>query len=161
MKKLLLLLMFAFESCNLLAQDCNLCGTWIGVFRVFLDGDNTTKRLYIDIKKTYRDKYVVRVKEVYTYNDQSSKTYYWHECMDVNANKNVITWKSFSHQIDDNEDGGYEKYYYVCTARVDNGILYFKQMVEGFYYGRNGEIIGEYNQPAYPTKELYKDEDNW
>ena len=169
MKKAFILLVALLGLSNCFAQECNLCGTWSGVFKVFLDGDNTTERPYIKIKR-YGDKYVIQVKEVYTYNDQSSKTYYWHECTEVNVNDNVISWRSFSHQSDDNEDGHWRhngkaidiaKYYNVCSARLDNGILYFTQTVEGYYYGRNGEKIGEYHQPAYPTKELFKDDDNW
>ena len=150
-------------------QGSELCGTWIGVYRVFLDGDNTTKKLLIKIK-SYGDKYVVQVKEVYTYDDQSSKTYYWHECTDVSVNNNTIRWKSFSHQIDDNEDGQQKyngtvidrtEYYYLCAASLENGILHFSQAVVGYYYGRNGNKIGEYHQRAYPTKDLYKEDDNW
>lgn len=167
MKKLLLFVIFTLVCCSISAQDCDLCGTWSGVFRLFNDGDNTTQRTYVKIKR-HGDKYVVQVKDVYTYEDQSSKTYYWHECTDVKVNGNLITWKSFSHQYDDDGQSKHNgrvidvaKYYYVCSARLDDAILYFTQKVEGYYYARNGELIGMYNQPAYPTKELFKNDDNW
>lgn len=166
MKKLLLLVIFTLVCCSISAQDCDLCGTWSGVFKVFNDGDNTTQRLYIKIKR-YGGKYVVQVKEVYDYEGQSSKTYYWHECTDVKVNGNLITWTSFSHQYEDGhlkQNGrviDIAKIYYVCSARLDDEILYFTQKVEGYYYARNGELIGEHHQPAFPTKELYKNDDNW
>lgn len=169
MKKAFILLFVLLGISNCFAQECNLCGTWSGVFKVFLDGDNTTERLYIKIKRN-GEKYTVRVKQIYIYDDQSAKTYYWHDCTNVHVNGNIIGWRSFSHQVDDNDDGHWKyngkiidvaKYYNVCTATYDNGILYFSQMVEGEYFGRNGGKIGEIHQPAYPIKELYKEEDDW
>ena len=168
MKKLLLFAIFSLVCCSISAQDCDLCGTWSGVFRLFNDGDNTTQRTYIKIKR-YGDKYVVQVKQVYTYEDQGSKTYYWHECTDVKVNGNLITWKSFSSR-ESNEDVNWKcngsvidvaKIYYVCSARLDDEILYFTQTPEIYCYARNGELIGMFPQQAFPTKELFKNDDNW
>lgn len=167
MRKTLLLIVTILGISNCFAQECNLCGTWSGVFKVFLDGDNTTERPFIKIRR-YGDKYVVQVKEVYTYNDQSSKTYYWHECTDVNVNDNVISWRSFSHQVDDWDGERHNgkliaksKHYKVCTATLDNGILHFSETITGDFFDRYGNKIGEFHQPAYPTKDLFKDDDNW
>ena len=168
MKKLILFSIVALLSCMaVVAQEQDpWVGTWSGVFRLFNDGDNTTQRMYIKIKR-YGDKYVVQVKQVYTYEDQGSKTYYWHECTDVKVNGNLITWKSFSHQLEDGDSKhngrviDVAKYYYVCSARLDDEILYFTQTPEIYCYARNGELIGMFPQQAFPTKELFKNDDNW
>ena len=149
------------------AQECDLCGTWTGVFKCFDDVlDNTTRRPYVRINK-YGDKYMVRVKDVYTYNDDSSKTFYWDDCFGVYVNSNTIYWKSYSHK-DDYWDGdtsnGKEialaKYYKVCTATMDNGVLHFSETIEGDYFDSYGNKIGEHHQP-WSTKDLYKDDENW
>ncbi len=168
MKKVLLMMLLALTFYNISAQECDLCGTWIGTSKVFLSGDDTVQKTYIKIKK-YGEKYTIRVKQVYTDNNQS-KTNYWNDCTNVYVNGNIIGWRSFSHQVDENDDGHWKhngriidvaKYYYVCTATFDNGILYFSQKVEGEFIGRDGGIIGKYDQPPYPIKELYKEEDDW
>lgn len=171
MKKLLLLASISsiLSITTLMAQDKDpWVGTWTGVFRVFTDGDNTTNRPYVKIKK-YGNKYVVQVKEVYTYNDESTKTYYWDKCYDVNVSGNSIHWRSFSHQVDDWSGSAKSngkiiadaQYYKVCTATLNDGILQFSEKIEGEFFDRKGNKIGEYLQPAFPTKDLYKDDDNW
>lgn len=148
------------------AQECELCGIWTGKFRVNYD-DYTVNQIYISINK-YGERYIVKVKEAYTYDDQSSKTYYWNDCTNVTVNGNVISWKSFSHDHDDWGDYRVNgvvvdrsKSYYKCTAVLDNGILLFSQTVEGIYFDKHGNVIGEHHQPPFPTKELFKEENNW
>ena len=169
MKRLILFALVVFSCCTKLnAQDYDpFVGIWTGVFRSFTNDDPTTNRPYVKIKK-YGEKYVVQVKEVYTYNDQSPYTSYWHECENVCVKGNSISWKSFSHQVDDWDGERHNgkliaksKYYRICTATLDNGILHFSESIMGDYFDRNGNKIGEHHQSAYPTKDLYKDEDNW
>ena len=134
-----------------------------------LDDEYPVDKVYIRIKK-YGDKYNVQVKEAYTYFDQSSKTFYWDQCYNVTVNGNTIRWKSFSHQTNDNDDGHWRcngkvidvaKFYKICSATLDNGILHFSEAIDGEFYDKNGNKIGEHHQPSFPIKDLYKDDEDW
>lgn len=43
----------------------------------------------------------------------------------------------------------------------NNGILHFSEAIDGEFYDKNGNKIGEYNQPSFPIKDLYKDDEDW
>lgn len=172
MKKIFTIILFIWVCSDIaLSQDCEICGTWINTARVFTNGDNTIRKRYIRIRQ-HGESYSVQVKDVYTYDAGNTKTYYWHECTSVSINGNLISWRSFSHDIDEWDYGekycngkmvGYAKYYYVCSASAHNGVLTFRHTPVGVYYDSNRNYIGEDTQPIQNVWEerMYKEDEDW
>lgn len=154
-------------------DDCELCGTWTTVDDI-RNGIAINNKIYVRINKQ-GDGYSVRVKEFYTYEDGSAKTYYWHDCVGINVSENSIQWNSFSHS-DSDWDGSDRingvriysaKYYKICSATVSDGVLHFRYTIRGDYYGKSGNIIGNYWNDDYNgnivwrTYDLFKDDPDW
>lgn len=178
-KSLLIIAVFcSLFSMQLRAQECKICGDWVGVFegsKMHPSEDRTVSaeyKLYIRIKKV-DDNFIVRVKDRLA--DGSSEFVYAPECIVQNVTQNKISWY-WDWGEDDN--GGYGwgtekgvKIAYVhcisyVSATLNNGILYYdggKEVCK--QCDRNGNVVSQYEKKnLYPTSSrvaLYKDDDDW
>lgn len=177
MKKILsLALLLLSLTTVVVAQECELCGTWTVTRRVFINEDNTTCKIFIRITQ-HGERYSVKVKELYTYDDGSTKNTYWHECNSISVSGNTISWESLSHVLgnDDYDDNDRingqriysAKCYYVCSATVHDEVLHLRYTVRADLYGRNGTLIGQqWNESVnggthYWEHDMYKDDPDW
>ncbi len=167
MKKLLLLVLLCSAHVVLcFAQsDCEICGTWSGVYNQpsIKMGDNPiSMQLFIRIRKNGQ-RFQVQIKEV---SKSTGKIYYHPTCNIISANDNFISW---------HEDGpidfctaSNETYYSVHNffeAHLLNGSLFISQtrcILK--YYDSNKNYLYEKETPPYKWMTnitTYKDDDNW
>ena len=175
MKKMVsaILLLLSLITPVFAQENCDLCGTWTTVVHIG-NGIAINNKIYVRINK-YGDSYSVRVKEFYTYEDGSTKTYYWQDCVGVNVSENSIQWNNLSHSDSDWNDSDringiriyLAKYYHICSATVSGGVLHFRYTIRGDYYGKSGNIIGNHWNKDYDgniiwrTYDLFKDDPDW
>ena len=176
MKKTFFLALFFLTLTAVAQEECSLCGMWTVTRRIMLDEDNSTDKIFIKIN-IHGERYSVKVKEFYTYDNGSTKTYYWHECNSVCVVGNTISWESLSHVLgeedfDDNDKINGQriysaKYYYVCEATEENGSLHFRYTVRGDLFGVKGNVVGHRwnrninGETSWQEYEMYKDDPDW
>lgn len=173
MKRIGLLLFFSIISLSEgVAQDCNLCGTWEGVYKILVPDPNPegdvleeSQKMVLRIK-IYGDDATIRVKSIPIKDPSNVK--YWSDCIVSYYDGNTIKWSSYNSTSYDwnNSDRKNGKiiycaeYTWIGSATFSNGCLRFSYYMHSSYKDKNGNEIGTHDTP---TKHLtmYKDEGDW
>lgn len=158
MKRLFLLAIIYILGGSVSAQDCPMCGDWVGVYVGGKYDRSENRRVEANWKMYIRIKnndghYSVRVKERLA--DNSRDFIYWTDCnvYEVKGNK-IILWEEFK------DDDFHENVYY--TIEYNHGILYFDGgIVYRTNYNSSGRVINKYEFSAMKPVTLYKEDDDW
>ena len=170
MKKLLFLILFCSTSiASVFAQECPMCGDWVGVFdypRYDKSKDrlvSAQKKMVIRIRKN-DDQYSVRIKTRYV--DSPGEYVYWTDWKLHQAyeNKIVLKWDVGK---SDNGGYGYGSFAYsidvvYATIEYRNGTLLFDGgTAYAKYYDKNGNLIEKNTYQFEEPLTLYKEDDDW
>lgn len=169
MKKALITLVCIICGLSASAQECTMCGDWVGVYS-FPKYDKANDRLvdaqrkmFIRIKKN-GEHYSVRIKTRYV--DEPGDYVYlteW-ELYSAYENKIVLKWEVGK---SDNGGYGYDSFAYsleVVYAAIEyrNGTLLFDGgTVYAQYYDKNGNLIKKNTYQFEKPFTLYKEDDDW
>lgn len=175
--KRLLFLVFVCHVCitNVFAQDCGLCGTWIGIAH-----DTTLKehpetgnvmpadeKLYVRIKQI-NGNYQVRMKAQIA--DGSRPFSYLPECRVTSVDGNTIKWSQDWGGNDDSNQStmqgvvvGRDTQIAYFTGILMDGVLRLSEIYIITYYDRQGRIITSKSFPVHYSNgvTLYKEDDDW
>lgn len=176
MKRALLLAFIALACVSIAgAQDCDLCGTWIGIaheaaLREHPETGNMMRvdeKLYIRIKQI-NGKYQVRMKAQIA--DGSRPFSYLPECKVTSVVGNTIKWIQ---DWEGNEGGnlgteqgivvGRDSQIAYFTAVLTDGVLKLSEEYIITYYDRQGREITSKSFPVSYSKgvTLYKEDSDW
>lgn len=154
----------------LVAQDCKICGDWIGTCSLDHEWDpvyktmtKKTYKIYVRIKQEEQNHFV-RVKLVPL---DGGETWYQEPCNIKYITSNSITWSVFLRDDSNWDDSdkyngltiGYAKYYHYYKVVSCDGYLCLTCQVIVQYYSRSGSFIGTDKGPFHIRTNIYKDDD--
>ncbi len=160
MKKLLILAVVRLIcTANIVAQECNLCGTWSGTYTFPYIGQ---KKIVLRINKG-NTKYRIRVKES---NIEGGDTYYYNNCIITSFSENYIKWYVETPMEYDGELNQYiQARMYFSVYFSDGVLLYSDEGRYTDYYNRSKQHIDRIDFPSPPylrNVELFNEEEgNW
>ena len=178
MKRILsLTLLYIAIATTSFAQECKMCGDWVGIYESSKPHPTEDRlipadhKLYIRIKKV-ENNIIVRIKDRVA--DNSAEFWYMNDwkISDFSDNRIILVWDT---GIDDNygegwgiKDGrrcAYRRDVVYASIELRQGILYFDGGTNYVtWYDSNDKIISTFNFPNHvPAKNvtLYKDDDDW
>ena len=171
-QKLFYILMLFCITYPMSAQECVLCGDWVGNFTdpYFPENDDVVK---VSFTRTIRitckdDNYDVKMKT--TRNDNNDVRYY-NGAQITHSDENSISWyyllmSSYDWDSSDKFNGvtiGHVDFYSCCKVIIDQGVLKYIEYHKRLYYDRRGNYIGEWTgrKSSYKNGILHKEEPNW
>ena len=172
MKRILFYILILFSiAYPMSAQECVLCGDWVGNFTdpYFPENDDVVR---VSFTRTIRitckdDNYDVKMKT--TRNDNNDVRYY-NGAQITHSDENSISWyyllgSDYNWDSSDKFNGvtiGHVDFYRCCEVIIDQGVLKYIEYHKRLYYNRSGHYIGEWKGSAsYVSGILYKEEPNW
>ena len=168
-----LILLLATIATQLAAQDCKICGDWIGIYKEQVpergsDGEidvvDKFVKIYIRINQ-YGEDLSIRVK---THPEKEpNELRYWSDCVITNKTDNSISFKSI---IDDDYDWDsndringhviYKAVYSgVCFLDFHNGKMELSSRLHVDYYDKANYWIGGEDFKFFPKTTLFQDND--
>lgn len=169
---ILLAFLLGMALIPLRAQDCKMCGDWIGTYTISIpdpdpDGGmiDENVKMYVRIKR-YGDDMSVRVKTHPVKDSNNIK--YWSDCNITDLTNNSISFTSFvtdSNDWDNNDriNGrviNKASYSVICRLCYQNGKMVMSRHFHVDYFDRNNYWI-DGNDYAFETISLYLEEDDW
>lgn len=176
MRKIILPVVFLLGvlmlSQSLVAQDCKMCGDWIGTCSLDHEWDPVYKTM---VKKTYRifvrikrvdENPIVRLKLIPT---DGGETWYQDPCNIEAFTTNSIAWSVFIRDDSDWDENdrlngiiiGSAKYYHYYEATYYSGYMHLTCKVVTKYYSRSGDYIDLDSGPIHINTNVYKDDEDW
>lgn len=172
MKKSIATFLFLVIGTIVSAQDCKMCGDWIGTYTIEVPDPNPdrgliheNRKMFIRIKQYGNDKSVrVKTTPVKEPNDIN----YWSECEITNSTDNSISFTSFvaeDYDWDNNDKTNgriiYKAtYYWVCSINYYSGKIVLSRRFHVDYYDKYNSWIDDHDA-SYETITLYQEDDDW
>ena len=164
--------LLGMASIPLCAQDCKMCGDWIGTYTISIpdpdpDGGMIDQhvKMYVRIKQFGED-LSVRVKSYPV--DEPNNVKYWSDCEITNTTTSSISFTSYaddSYEWDNTDKK---------NGRIIYKALYFRECVLDYYSGKivlslhfHVDYYDRYNSWidghdfGYETITLYQDDEDW
>lgn len=171
-KTIFFLLLFLFFEAIATAQDCKMCGDWIGTYTISIpdpepDGGMIDQNMKMLIRiKQYGDDMSIRVKTFPVNEPNDIK--YWPDCEITNATDNSISFTSsagdsFDWDNNDRKNGrviNKASYYCMCILDYRNGKIVLSRHFHVDYYDRYNSYI-DGRDYGYETISLYQEDDDW
>lgn len=168
---ILLAFLLGMALIPLRAQDCKMCGDWIGTYTISIpdpdpDGGmiDENVKMYVRIKR-YGDDMSVRVK-THPVKDPNNLRYF--DCSITNTTNNSISFTAFvGDDYDwDNTDKKNGRiiykasYYWVCLITYYSGKMVLSRHFRADYYDKYNSWIDAHDA-GYETITLYQEDDDW
>jgi len=169
MKRILFYILILFSiAYPMSAQECALCGDWVGetTFKDITDGGKSK----ITIKRTVRIKqeegtYSIKMKAL-----RNGEVKYYNTGRIKQVDETSISWCYLDHTKYDWDSSSKYKGWYIghldvyahCNVKLELGVLRYTQYYVFLYYNREGQYIGEENgNTDIFNCILNKEEENW
>ena len=166
-QKLFYILMLFCIAYPMSAQECVLCGDWVGetTFKDIMDGSKITLKRTVRIKQE-EGTYSIKMKAL-----RNGEVEYYNTGRIKQVDETSISWC----YLDDTEYDwdssskykgwyiGHADYYVHCNVKVELGVLRYTQYWVVLYYNREGQYIGEetFGEDNVYNCILNKEEENW
>ena len=161
-KKIFFFLLFFLSVAAYAQKNCDMCGTWIGMYKVQTQSGICDVKLFVRITKQ-GDKYRVRVKRTFLDNDYTD---YFNQCYITDITDNTISiYTDFINQEYDPEGQTYMTVRNYYTLSYDDVAMVFGD-TGGYYetWDKNKNYIGKTSMPASSNMrniQLYREDDDW
>ena len=165
-QKLFYILMLFCIAYPMSAQECVLCGDWVGetTFKDIMDGSKITLKRTVRIKQE-EGTYSIKMKAL-----RNGEVEYYNTGRIKQVDETSISWCYLYHtKYGDSSSKykgwyiGHKDYYVHCNVKLELGVLRYTQYMVILYYNREGQYIGEEmsGKDNVYTCILNKEEENW
>ena len=167
-QKLFYILMLFCITYPMSAQECVLCGDWIGetTFKDITDGSKITIKRTVRIKQE-EGTYSIKMKAL-----RNGEVEYYNTGRIKQVDETSISWcylyaTNYDWDSSDKYNGvtiGHIDVYVHCNVKLELGVLRYTQYYVFLYYNREGQYIGEENGRFNNNNFnciLNKEEENW